>query len=185
MHYTCFTSRFVISVKPVIMSIISIDQRAYLHFEPFRPALQGRFLARFHQAAKELVTSDQQAQDRIVQTEVMWAEDAGSNRRQQDMYKAVWLLLRDLMRVGWIPGWNVKTTTFEVATPVSNNRPLNQVEIKQHKEMRRAMMAHERRAKLYEAREFIRRMESPPQGLPVSMLIADAECVNNDETRKT
>lgn len=147
--------------------------RTDLHFEPFRPALQGRFLARFHQAAKELVSADQHALERIIKTEVEWSDQTSGNLRQQDMYKAVWLLLRDLIRVGWIPGWNAKTSTFEVSPPAVISRSYSAEEIHEQKAARRSIMAHERHTKLYEAREFIRRMESPAQGLPITVLIAD------------
>src|SRR5262245_23734892 len=84
-------------------------------FVPIRPALQERFLARFHRIVQELVGLPEKEWDATFQTEVRWGLGQQGNPRQQALYQAVWLLLRDLLRVGWTMRWNTLTATLEVA----------------------------------------------------------------------
>src|SRR5215207_2916469 len=84
-------------------------------FTPFRPALQERFLSRFHQVVQGLVDLPDHERDQCFQDEVNWARGEQGNPRQQSLYQAVWLLLRDLLRVGWTLRWNIRTATLEVA----------------------------------------------------------------------
>ncbi len=142
-------------------------------FSPFRPALQERFLARFHRAVQDLVDQPLKERERIFRAEVEWARVEQGNPRQQALYQAVWLLLRDLLRVGWALRWNVVTGTLEVAPPPVEDRPRTPEGIQAHKRLRRAIMGPERHTRLVQARDFIARMETPLRGLPITALIAD------------
>jgi len=142
-------------------------------YEPFRPALQERFLARFYQAARTLVHQAEDQREETIRTEVEWAISSQGNPRQQALYQAVWLLLRDLLHVGWTPRWNEVTATFEVAPPPPYEKPRNQAAIQAHKQGRRDVMAPERHTRLVQAAEFIQRMEAPSRGLPITALLAD------------
>ena len=142
-------------------------------YEPFRPALHERFLVRFHQAARRVAHATADDREPIIRSEVEWALGSQGNARQQAIYQAVWLVLRDLLRVGWTPRWNDETATFEVSPPSPDVTARDPAAIRQHKQGRRAIMAHERHARLVQAAEFIRRMEQPPHGAPITALIAD------------
>lgn len=147
---------------------------ADVEYDPFRPALQERFLARFNQAARVLAIQNKHQHEETIRSEVEWAlNNSHGNPRQQSMYQAVWLLLRDLMRVGWIPRWNESTATFEVAPPQPRERPSSQADIQAHKHGRREMMAPERHTRLVQAFDFIQRMETPSRGVSITALIAD------------
>ena len=148
-------------------------QPANFAYEPFRPALQERFLARFYQAARSLVHQTEPQREATIRTEVEWAITSQGNPRQQALYKAVWLLLRDLLHVGWTPRWNEVTATFEVAPPPPYAKPHSQAAIQAHKQGRRDVMAPERHTRLVQATDFIRRMEAPSRGMPITALLAD------------
>lgn len=152
-------------------------------FAPFRPELQERFLTRFYLAAKELTRQAPPDWDTLVRQEVEWADTSGGNPSQQAMYRAVWLLLRDLLRVGWVPAWNDQTATFEIAPPSVQEHPRTAEEIQAHKQARRDMMRPERLTRLLQAREFVQSMESPARGLPVTALIADGRALAEDLRR--
>ena len=74
-----------------------------LEFYPFRPALEGAFLARFYQRMERLL--DDGAEDfsqrfeRAAEEEYLWATHGiAINPDQRLKYRAVWMLLRDLVR---------------------------------------------------------------------------------------
>jgi len=119
------------------------------------------------------VLGSEELREEIIRTEVEWALSSHGNPRQQAMYQAVWLLVRDLLRVGWTPRWNDDTATLEVAPPQAYEHPHTQVGIQAHKEARRSIMAPERHTRLVQAADFIRRVEAPPKGLPITAVIAD------------
>lgn len=146
---------------------------ADVEFTPFRPALQERFLGRFHRGVQELVDLPDSEWAQHFEDEVKWARGEQGNPRQQSLYQAVWLLLRDLLRVGWTLRWNGRTATPEIAPPPSEERPRSTAAIQEHKQIRRSMMAHERQLRLAQARDFLLRVEKPPRGMPISALVAD------------
>lgn len=144
-----------------------------VEYEPFRPALQERFLARFHRTARALVIQPEHHRENTFRSEVEWARNSRGNPRQQAMYQAVWLLLRDLLRVGWTPRWNDDTATLEIAPPQPHEKPRTQAGIQVHKQTRRDTMAPERHTRLVQSADFIRRMEAPRKGVPITALVAD------------
>lgn len=149
------------------------DTPSPVEFMPVRPELQERFLARFHLKAKEMVQRPKETWDAAIRQEVEWALSASGNPSQQAMYQSVWLLLRDLIHVGWTPTWDEQTATFEVAPPPTQEHPRTPLEIQAHKQMRRDMMRPERMTRLQQARDFITSMETPTKGLAITALIAD------------
>lgn len=54
-------------------------QPASFAYEPFRPALQERFLARFYQAARSLVHQTEPQREDTIRTEVEWAITSQGN----------------------------------------------------------------------------------------------------------
>lgn len=144
-----------------------------IDFMPLRPELQERFLARFHSAAEQMMRCPRVTWNDSIRQEVEWASFASSNPEQQAKYQSVWLLLRDLLRIGWTPTWDEPTATFKIAPPPFQEHPHSQQEIYEYKELRRAMMRHERLARLQQARDFIANMENPARGLSIRAVIAD------------
>lgn len=149
------------------------DAPGSVEFMPVRPELQERFLARFHLKAKEMMQQPKETWDDAFRQEVEWALSASGNPNQQAMYQSVWLLLRDLIHVGWTPAWDEQTATFEVAPPPTQEHPHSQQEIDAHKNTRREVMRPERMTRLQQARDFIASMEVPTKGPSITALIAD------------
>lgn len=147
-------------------------------FYPYRPNLQGNFLERFHVKAKELIQAADvmDAIERISHQEYNWAtNDAKVNPRQRKIYRAVWILLRDLLRVGWSCRWYGQN--LEISPPLEERHSKNS-DINKVKATMRAAMSEPRVQKLLESSEFIERMENTTTGtgrLPITALIADGE----------
>lgn len=160
-----------------------LNVRSPVEFTAFRPELQERFLARFYRAARELLQRPQTGWDSMIRQEVEWALSATGNPNQQAMYQAVWLLLRDLLRIGWTPSWDEQTATLQIAPPSIPEHPHTQEEVNVHKEARRATMRPERLTRLLQAREFIASMETPAKGPSITALIADGRQLAADLRR--
>lgn len=163
-----------------MLAISPATRPAAFEYEPFRPALQERFLARFYQASRKMALASEGDREEIIRSEVEWALNSHGNPRQQAIYQATWLLLRDLLRVRWIPRWNEDTATLELAPPQPHDRPRSQADIHAHKQTRREIMAPERHTRLIQAVDFIRRMEAPSRGVPITALIADGAQLATD-----
>jgi hypothetical protein len=151
-------------------------------FYPYRPNLQGSFLERFHKKAKELTQAADtiDAIEKISYQEYHWAtNEAKVNPRQRKIYRAVWVLLRDLLRVGWTCRWYEQN--LEVSPPSEENLLLNS-DINQAKATMRAAMSEPRAQKLLDSLEFIERMENmtTTERLPITALIADGESLARD-----
>jgi hypothetical protein len=153
-----------------------------LEFYPFRPALEGAFLARFYQRMERLL--DDGAEDfsqrfeRAAEEEYLWATHGiAINPDQRLKYRAVWMLLRDLVRVRW--ELRLQNGVLEIASPQTRSIARSVEEMKRIKRVGRQMMSEVRRDKIIEAEKFIRYMESPPASsgarVPISALIADGK----------
>lgn len=147
-------------------------------YYPFRPALQGVFLERFHTVVRQLCLSANPATEipAVALEEYRWASNSIQiNPQQRRVYRAIWLLLRDLLRARWICRW--RHAVLEVAPPPEDRTPRSTEELNAAKASAREVLVDARREKLIEAREFIERMENPPvQGLarvPVDALIGN------------
>jgi hypothetical protein len=93
---------------------------------PFRPSLHGPFARRFYERIQHL-DERKNVNDEItsaIRKEVDWAlHESKVNPAQRRIYRATWLLFRDLLRVGWKFRWH--NGTVEVAPP-ENSLPSNQ-----------------------------------------------------------
>ena len=152
---------------------------------PFRPALTGLFAQHFYGQAKILAETPPADLEAFVQAELEWVASLTINPRQQRIYRAVWLLLRDLLRVGWRPRW--LASMLEVAPPVTQSEVHTLAEIAQAKELVRQAMAATRLERLAEAQDFIRRMENPSPtaraSCPISELVTDGPTLAADLDR--
>lgn len=155
------------------------------HYFPFRPALDGPFAARFYKQVKELAespTSNGQM-EQVVVNEVDWAtRSTTANPAQRRVYRAVWLLFRDLVRIGWSYRWN--DGTVEVAAPSIGDTTEDDSDIRDAKQRIRNAMSATRLDKIVEAREFIQRVENPSAAglarVPIHALIADGATIASD-----
>ena len=66
---------------------------------PYRPKLEGVFRKRFYATAA--IINDTNLED-LISRELKWVEEeCDFNIKQRRKYRAVWLLLRDLVRASW------------------------------------------------------------------------------------
>jgi hypothetical protein len=151
-------------------------------YYPYRPNLQGNFLKRFNEKAKQLA-NEKNIIDAIEKTainEYNWATfEVKVNSRQRKIYRAIWLLLRDLIRVGWSCRWYDQS--LEIAPP-SEVMFDKDYDINLAKSRTRNAMAEPRIQKLLDSRDFIERIEKNGQSgkLPIISLIADGRSLAHD-----
>jgi hypothetical protein len=131
---------------------------------PFRPALTGPFAKRFYDRASHMAESKigYPEIETFVREELKWVADIVINPKQRRIYRAVWLLLRDLLRVGWHYQW--MAGTLEVVPPYVQPEVWTPEEIEQTKELVRQAMAAPRLERIADAHEFIKRVETPSPG---------------------
>lgn len=153
---------------PIARGSGSINRQYY----PYRPAVDGIYLERFLKVSRELcdglVALDEFGRRAVGEYE--WASvSATINPAQRKIYRAAWMLLRDLVRVGWTVRWS--SGGLEIAPPT-----LESLDPMTGKARVRQAMAETRRERLRDAREFIVKMEVPAASsgkVPISKLIAD------------
>ncbi len=156
----------------------------YTNFVPFRPALEGIFLERFTQVANDLFSvfatlpypEREVKMQTIVRRETQWAvSDFTINPQQRRTYRAVWLLLSDLVKAGWQCRW--RTGTLEIASPHVPFSASGDSAIQEVKDQIRQAMRPARLAKISQASTFIERMEQPQPGdeaqVSITALIAE------------
>lgn len=143
---------------------------------PYRPALQGPFRERFYAVAQILATQASQpfaVVDRLITAEIDWAvAESALNPAQRRIYRAAWLLLRDLLQVGWHYRWH--DARFEIAPPREDATPTDPATLAAAKERVRAAMAEERAARIRIATDFIVGVERDQATRPsILALVAD------------
>lgn len=159
------------------------------NFVPFRPALEGPFIARFNECVQRLAlgpTSDDEV-EKVTRQEWGWAtapNKQGLNPNQRRIYRAAWLLFRDLCRAGWQYRWNAG---IEVAPPQLAETAESVEEARIEKDIVRQIMRPARQEKIAEAKDFIARMEKPGSGgmatAPVQALIANPQHLHDELSR--
>ena len=149
----------------------------------FRPNLHGPFAKRFYTHIKQLKKyEDVNGEvESIIKSEVDWALNRCIvNPLQRRIYRATWLLFRDLLRVGWVPYWN--SGTLELAPP--SKKPVSDTqEIQREKEKIRRAMSAARLERIAEAKDFIQRVEGTSSSrvkVPITALIADGRSLSKD-----
>lgn len=144
----------------------------------FKPQLDGPFERRFLEQVGNIGRLTREELDELVTKEVQWATDVVLNPRQRRIYRAAWLVLRDLLRAGWVTRW--MGNNLEVAPP-SGFVGRAPADLAAAKAFLRSAMSDARREKIAESREFIRAMENPSvNGLarvPIKDLVADGEAL--------
>lgn len=123
-----------------------------MKFVPYRPSLTGLFAERFYTEIQK-ITLKEISIDEINQkalAEAQWAVELHSiNPQQRRIYRAVWLLFRDLVRFGWHFRWN--DGILEIAPPTDNMyRELNEA-----KHTLRKALSSARLERIVDAKDFI------------------------------
>jgi hypothetical protein len=132
---------------------------------PFRPNLQGVFQERFYR--KILIFKNENIEsneiDALVSKEVDWAtNNCKINIQQRRIYRAVWLLIQDLLRTGW--QYKVTDGVLVLILPGRKNSYKNVEEIIDTKDKIRNYMESSRIEKIYESKEFIKKIEAGGNG---------------------
>lgn len=129
---------------------------------PFRPAVTNDLVAEFYQAARNWVAADKSQRSQIIQEEVERANSPAYNRQQSNIYRAVWLLLDDLLRLGWAPAWNIHTQGLELTPPEDDY----------------TFVLNDQQLVNTNVQEFMRKMEAGKDELPsITALVASHELV--------
>lgn len=127
---------------------------------PFRPNLEGKFKDRFYSKAQNI--SSREGIDEIeslVDAEVEWAEnECIINLEQRRKYRAVWLLLRDLVRASWTAEFY--NGTLELRMPSLEYDAKCQGDAKELKHHLRSWMQDSRVERLLDFSDFIARTEN-------------------------
>ena len=156
-------------------------------YVPFRPALDGPFAKRFYDQIAYLAESGitYPEIESTVEEETSWAYEAKANPKQRRIYRAIWLLFRDLLRVGWSYRW--VGGTLEITPPSLQELARTPQEINRAKEQIREAMKVPRLERIAEAKDFIERMENPAAkalaSVPITDLIASGQDLATELTR--
>ena len=143
---------------------------------PFRPKLEGEFRTRFYMAVQGITEKTKTPElERIASEEVYWAEHiCPVNLVQRKKYRAVWMLLRDLIRASWKACY--REGVLEMRLPSLDNADLGENSIPEMKSLLRSWMQDSRLERLQLYSDFINRMErETPTKRSVACLIADGE----------
>lgn len=148
----------------------------------FRPALTGPFASRFYETAQHLASNQPDYEDLadLIEQEISWATHTQKiNVQQRRIYRAAWMLFRDLVRVGWRYRW--LAGTLEVGPPANREEMFTAESVQSAKETIRQAMLAPRLEKISEGQDFIRRMETPnEQGVSIRNLLADGPALADD-----
>lgn len=155
-------------------------------FVPFRPALEGIFATRFYRAIRAGIetgaTHDWKTFELIANGEVSWSiATGGMNRVQHAIFRACWLLLRDLQRIGWQFHW--RNNTLFLGKPALATKPQTPEEIVAQKKAIQSAMAFARKDRLQRYSEFISRMLTPSSNGLVKHSIIDLVASGADIAR--
>ena len=132
----------------------------------FSPKLEGLFRTRFYEKAQLLHDID--STDSISKEEVQWVEnECTTNLRQRKIYRAVWLLLRDLVKAHWVPRFRdgklilTMPNLMELLSKHSDSVQASSIHSPESKAFLRSWMENSRVSRLQASSDFIRSMENP------------------------
>lgn len=144
---------------------------------PFRPNLEGLFRKRFHDKASVIDEGTPiDVIELIISQELQWVEAYNLNFVQRKKYRAVWLLLRDLIHASWSACY--RSGVLELSMP--NSDSLHGESVQRTKNRLRDWLKESRRERLQTFENFIRQMESEsPTKRSVLDLVADGTELSN------
>lgn len=139
---------------------------------PFRPKLEGVFRKRFYDTAAEMNTVNS---DELIARELNWVENICTyNIQQRRRFRAVWLLLRDLLNASWNVGF--QEGVLELSMPTLENEELHgDAAIAAKKDKLRSWFSESRLERLTTFRNLVGYMEDDKSATrkPITALIAD------------
>lgn len=141
---------------------------------PFRPRLEGDFRLRFFDKASVITYNVTSADiENIAQKEIFWATyECNVNITQRKKYRAVWYLLRDLIRASWNACYH--DGTLYMTMPNITDLSAHNGSVQESKNLIRKWMSESRNERLSTFTDFIKRMEKKnSNGHDISELIAD------------
>lgn len=145
----------------------------------FRPKLEGEFRTRFYTAVQNVSekTSTNEL-EHLVTREVNWVEhECTVNLVQRKKYRAVWMLLRDLIRASWKVCY--RNGVLEMYLPSLEKSELSETSIPEMKSLLRSWMQDSRLERLQLYSDFITRMEKDTTSKKsISNLIAEGSELN-------
>ena len=125
----------------------------------FRPKLEGEFRTRFYTTVQNITekTSTKEL-EQIATNEVYWVEhECSVNLTLRKKYRAVWMLLRDLIRASWKACY--RNGVLEMRLPTLDKSELKESSIPEMKILLRSWMQDSRLERLQLYSDFITRME--------------------------
>jgi len=143
---------------------------------PFRPRLEGYFRSRFYTRASEINEQSKPSDiEKMITSEIQWVEtQCNFNNSQRRRYRAIWLLLRDLIRSSWRACF--RDGVLEMRLPSLDAHDINGASIPEVKALLRSWMQESRYERLVTYKDFVLRMEAPTQTRgDISQLIASGE----------
>lgn len=138
---------------------------------PFRPNLEGNFRKRFYDKASTIDDfTGTDTIEKLIAEELQWVEECNFNLSQRKKYRAVWLLLRDLIHASWSACY--RSGVLELNMP--NSESLHGESIQRTKDRLRDWLRESRLERLQTFEKFIRQMETEsPTKMSVLQLVAD------------
>ena len=143
---------------------------------PFRPKLEGEFRTRFYTVVQQINENTKTSElEKIAAQEVHWAEhECTVNLAQRKKYRAVWMLLRDLIRASWKACY--REGVLEMRLPTLDKSELEGNSLSEMKSLLRSWMQDSRLERLQIYSDFINRMErETATKKSIRHLIADGE----------
>lgn len=143
---------------------------------PFRPKLEGEFRTRFYTVVQQVNEDTKTSElEKIAAHEVHWAEhECTVNLVQRKKYRAVWMLLRDLIRASWKACY--REGVLEMRLPALDKSELEGSSLTEMKSLLRSWMQDSRLERLQIYSDFINRMERDTAAKKsICHLIADGD----------
>lgn len=142
---------------------------------PFRPKLEGVFRTRFYSVAKNINTETVSTNlETLISEELQWVEnECLYNIDQRRRYRAVWLLLRDLVRASWRACF--RSGVLELSLPTLNIKSESNSTMADEKARLRAWLSESRLERLQTFEKFITYMESEDSKVRSSVLTLVAD----------
>lgn len=137
---------------------------------PYRPKLEGVFRKRFYATAA--IINDTNLED-LISRELKWVEEeCDFNIKQRRKYRAVWLLLRDLVRASW--NATFRSGVLELSMPTLDESELHGNDMITAKKLQlRHWLKESRLERLTTFKKFVEYMEGDnPNRRSIRMLVA-------------
>lgn len=127
---------------------------------PFRPKLEGMFRTRFYSVANNINTQTSLTDlEALITKELHWVEnECHYNIDQRRKYRAVWLLLRDLVRASWSACF--RSGVLELSLPTLDLKTEGKASLIDEKARLREWLSESRLERLQTFEKFIGFMES-------------------------